>query len=308
MEVNSLSDFKSGFATLVGRPNVGKSSLINAIMGEKISIISNKPQTTRHQIRCIYSAEGAQIVFVDTPGLLRRPRHKLGEFMVDEAVRSLEGVDVVCYVVEAGDREICEDDMAIVEILRKTPTPVFLVVNKIDLLQKKGSFWHAVALYQDLVKPKEVVPVSAVTGTNLDILIEKIISYLPQQPPLYPEDIVTDKDERFIAAETIREKIFLLTGEEVPYSVTVDVEEYKSPEEYPDRKAVYIRATIYVEREGQKAIIIGSGGKMLKEIGRLAREELEFKLGHKVYLELWVKVRPHWRKSERELRRLGYRA
>ncbi len=298
-----MSSYKCGFVTVIGRPNVGKSTLINYIIGQKISIVSDKPQTTRNDIKCIYTTKNAQIIFVDTPGI-HVPKHKLGEYMVEVAKRSIEEVDVVVYMVDVNDRQLSEDDKRIVNILSDVSVPIFLVVNKVDTLRKKQAFWLAVEVYTPYIKPAEIIPISALKGINVDVLIDKIIEYLPESPPLYPEDQLTDKNLRFIAAEIIREKVLHLTHQEVPHSVAVVIEEFKEREK---SNSYYISATIYVEREGQKAIIIGEKGKMIKKIGQLAREELELLLNGKVYLELWVKVRQNWRRSENEIRRLGYK-
>ncbi|QTX31272.1 GTPase Era [Aminithiophilus ramosus] len=298
--------FRCGLVAVVGRPNVGKSTLINALLGQKVTIVSEKPQTTRNRIRCIYSDEKAQIVFIDTPGI-HLPHHKLGEFMVETARRALEEVDLICYVVDASDRHIGPEDERILAFLKETVRPVFLVVNKVDHLKKGQTFWQAVELYQDRVASAEILPLSARVGTNLDLLLDKIVERLPAGPPLYPDERIMDHPELFLAAEIIREKILLLTREEVPHSVAVEIEAFQTPDEYPERDVAYIRAAVHVERPGQKGIIIGRGGAMLREIGTLARAGLEEMLQEKVFLELFVKVRQDWRKSDRDLKRFGYR-
>lgn len=297
--------FRSGFVALLGRPNVGKSSIINALLNEHVAAVSPKPQTTRNAVRCILSNETEQIVFVDTPGV-HKPRHELGKFMLKEITDALSQVDVVCFVVEAGDRSIGEKEKVILSALAASGLPVVLAVNKIDKYPTDDYYLGAAEVYSEVLRPAAVVPISAVSGKNLDMLTEKLADLLPEQPPIYPEDMLMDSTERFLAAEVIREKIFLATDEEVPHGVAVVVEEFKSPDEYPELKVCEIRADIIVERPGQKGIIIGKNGAKLKEIGSAARKDLEEKFGYPVYLQLWVKVKPNWKKSQDELRRLGY--
>lgn len=305
-ETTGTSSFRSGLVAVVGRPNVGKSSLINRVVGQKVTIVSSKPQTTRQSIRCVYTDERSQIVFVDTPGI-HLPHHKLGEFMVETARRTLEEVDLVCYIVEASDSHIRREDARILEFLKNSSTPVILGINKVDTLRRKTDYWKTVEVYQSQVRPVEVIPFSAREGVNTDILLEKIVERLPEGPPYFPDERLIDHPEVFLAAEIIREKVLEMTRQEVPHSVFVDVEAFKTPDEYPERKNAYIRATIMVERDGQKGIIIGKGGAMLKEIGSLARKDLEELVACKVFLELFVKVREDWRRSEKELRRMGFR-
>ncbi|MEG1602114.1 MAG: GTPase Era [Cloacibacillus sp.] len=297
--------FRSGFAALLGRPNVGKSSIINALIKEKVAAVSPKPQTTRNAVRCIYTNADEQIVFVDTPGI-HVPRHALGEFMMKEAEEALGQVDVVCYAVEAQDREVSEQDKLILEVLAHSPVPVVLAVNKIDKLANADDYKKAAALYEEFITPAAVVPVSANNRRGLDELAAAIAEHLPEQPAIYPEDQLADTTERFLASEVIREKIFRHTDDEVPHSVAVIIDEFKSPDEFPEMKVCEIRATIVVDKPGQKGIIIGKNGEKLKQIGSEARRELEEKFGHKVYLQMWVKVKPGWRKSPQELRWLGY--
>lgn len=297
--------FRSGFVALIGRPNVGKSSIINALIKEHVAAVSPKPQTTRNAVRCILSGKNEQIVFVDTPGI-HKPRHELGKFMLKEVTDALSQVDVICFMIEAGDRSVGGKEKIILSALAEAGVPVVLAVNKIDKYPTDDYYKGAAAVYLDALPLAAVVPVSAKTGMNLDTLVEKLAELLPEQPPIYPEDMLMDSTERFLAAEVIREKIFLSTEEEVPHGVAVVVEEFKSPDEYPELKVCEIRADIIVERPGQKGIIIGKNGAKLKEIGAAARKDLEEKFGFPIYLQLWVKIKPGWKKSQDELRRLGY--
>jgi GTP-binding protein Era len=251
------------------------------------------------------TTEKEQIIFVDTPGI-HKPKHVLGDFMVKEAAKTLSQVDVICFVVEAGDRTIGEKEEIILEFLSNSTVPIVLAVNKIDKFSDQEVFWKTVEMYETRISPAAVVPLSAKKSVNMDVLIETLSGMLPMQPPIYPADMLMDTTERFLAAEVIREKILNFTDQEVPHGTAVVVEEFKSPEEYPELKTCEIRATIVVDREGQKAIIIGRSGAKLKTIGMAARKELEEKFGYPIYLQLWVKVKPGWRKSQEELRRLGY--
>ncbi|MCK9342005.1 MAG: GTPase Era [Synergistaceae bacterium] len=302
---NEEHEYRCGFVALLGRPNVGKSSIINTLLKEKVAAVSSKPQTTRNAIRCILTTEKEQIIFVDTPGI-HKPKHVLGDFMVKEAAKTLSQVDVICFVVEAGDRTIGEKEEIILEFLSNSTVPIVLAVNKIDKFSDQEVFWKTVEMYETRISPAAVVPLSAKKSVNMDVLIETLSGMLPMQPPIYPADMLMDTTERFLAAEVIREKILNFTDQEVPHGTAVVVEEFKSPEEYPELKTCEIRATIVVDREGQKAIIIGRSGAKLKTIGMAARKELEEKFGYPIYLQLWVKVKPGWRKSQEELRRLGY--
>lgn len=305
MTDNIQKPIHCGFVALLGRPNVGKSSLINAMIKEKVAAVSPKPQTTRNAVRCIFSNDNMQIVFVDTPGM-HTPKHILGEFMIKEITDALMCVDAVCFVVEAGDRTIGAKERQLVDMLSQLNLPVIMALNKTDLLEQPKFIDKTIQLYEEALHPTAIVPVSAFNGKNLDTLASKIASVLPVQEPIYPQDMLMDTTEKFLAAEVIREKIFLLTEEEVPHSVAVVIDEYKTPDEYPKLKTARISATIVVDRAGQKGIIIGKGGKMLKEIGSAARVELEHRTGYPVFLQLWVKVKNNWRKSEDEMRRLGY--
>lgn len=292
--------FKSGLVAIIGRPNVGKSTLINRLVGEKLAIISEKPQTTRNKITCILTTKEAQIIFLDTPGL-HKPRHKLGEYMVRVSLKALKEVDIILLLVEAsqfpggGDRYI-------IDLLKEVKTPVFLVLNKMDLV-KKRDMESITEKYQELYSFAQVIGISALQGENTALLVDKLIEYLPEGPQYYPEDMITDQPERFLVSELIREKILELTRDEVPHSVAVEVEEMKKRGR---KNLVYISATIYVERDSQKGILLGKGGKMLKEIGSRARKDIEWLIGSKIYLELWVKVKKDWRNKEKQLKYLGY--
>lgn len=294
-------DHRSGFVAVVGKPNVGKSTLMNAYLGQKVAIVSPKPQTTRNRLLGILTRPEAQIIFVDTPGI-HEPKHKLGEYMVETAVRAIPDADVVLFMVDLSTPPT-DEDRRIAEIIRdKCRAPVILALNKVDLLTPKEIESHRQA-YEALGEFAATMLLSATEGIGRAELLELIISYLPPGPRYYPPEQITDQQERFIAAELIREQVLYHTHQEVPYSVAVVVEEFR--ERRPD--LTYIGANIFVERESQKAIIIGEGGQMLRRIGQAARREIENQLtGHKVYLELWVKVRKNWRKKEEELRWLGY--
>lgn len=294
------SQYKSGFVSLTGRPNVGKSTLMNQILGQKVAIMSDKPQTTRNKIQGIYTTDEGQIVFLDTPGI-HKPRHKLGRYMVQAAVNTLNEVDLILFLTDVS-QPLGGGDRFILEKLREVSSPTFLVLNKIDLLHP-DDLLPIIDEYRQLHDFAEVVPVSALHGNNTETLIRLIFQYLPEGPQYYDPDQVTDHPEQFIVAELIREKVLQLTREEVPHSIAVEVEEMRQTE----GGAVYIRAVIYTERKSQKGILIGKGGSMLKEIGRLARLDIEALLGSRSYLDLWVKVREGWRNEERMLGYLGYR-
>ncbi|MFZ5633570.1 MAG: GTPase Era [Bacillota bacterium] len=290
--------FKSGFAALVGRPNVGKSTLMNRLVGHKVAIVSDKPQTTRHKIHSVLTRDDAQVVFLDTPGI-HRPRHKLGRHMVELALGALREVDIVLFLAEA--REPGTGDMYIIEQFSSISTPVILVLNKIDLVPKQDIL-ALIDSFRRLYRFSEIVPVSALTGENLDRLTGVVTGYLPPGPKYYPDGVITDRPERFIMSEIIREKVLHLTSQEVPHSVTVDVEEVQ---ERPNHM-VAVRAVIYTERDSQKGILIGKNGSMLKEIGKRSREEMEALFGSRIFLDLWVKVKSDWRNNERSLRNFGY--
>lgn len=293
--------FKSGFVSIIGRPNVGKSTLLNTIIGEKIAIVSDKPQTTRNKILGVKNLSGAQIIFLDTPGI-HRPRHKLNEYMVKTAINTLGEVDIILFMIEAGELQ-GPMDRYIIDLLNSSVTkPVFLLINKVDRV-KKEKVLPQIEEYRHLYRFEEIFPISALYGDNLDRLTESIVNRLPEGPRYFPEDIPTDQPMRFIASEIIREKIFQLTYHEIPYSIAVGIEEFKEIEE---KNLASIRAIIFVERDSQKGIIIGKGGAMLKKVGQLAREEIEAIMGIKVFLELWVKVKEKWQSDERILKMLGY--
>lgn len=291
--------YKSGFVSIIGRPNVGKSTLINKLVGGKIAITSPRPQTTRNRIQAVYTAEEGQIVFLDTPGI-HKIRNKLDKYMLDQAFKSLEGVDVVVLLLD-GTSPFGKGDDFIVRQLKGIKAPVIMALNKIDNLDNKLLARRLKEYEQKTAK--EVIPVSALTGKNLAELITAIFSRLPEGPQYYPEDMITDQIEQFIIAEMIREKVFCLTRDEVPYGVAVLIEEMKERE----NGLFYIRANIYVEKNSHKGIIIGKNGSMLKEIGRRAREDIERLLQTDVYLDLWVKVLKDWREKEEFIRRMGYR-
>lgn len=297
-----MSKFRSGFISVIGRPNVGKSTFINYVLGRKISIISPKPQTTRNQIRAIHTTDDVQMIFVDTPGI-HKPHHALGGYMNSQALSTLKEVDVVLLIVDA-TQDFGKGDQFVAEELNKIDTPVILVFNKIDLIKDKPRLMESVLKFQESHPFQDIFYISAQNGDNIDALLEKITTYLEEGPMYYPHDQKSDYPEVFIISEMIREKVLLLTKEEVPHSVAVVVEQLKDDEEYPD--LVHIHATIFVERSSQKKIIIGSGGAMIKKIGTLARKEIVMILGRKVYLELWVKVEEDWRNKKAQLRRMGY--
>jgi GTP-binding protein Era len=278
---------------------VGKSTLLNQFMGRKVAIVSDKPQTTRNRILGILTTKDAQAVFIDTPGI-HKPRHKLGAYMTRLAQETLEEVDLVIYVVDASVSPGTGEEY-ILEQLQEVSTPVLLVLNKIDLI-KKQELLPLIDWFSKRYDFQNIVPVSALTAENLDKLRELIAANLKEGPFFYPAEMVTDQPEKFVAAEIIREKVLHLTREEVPHAVAVVIEEMKERE----NGLFYINAVVYVERDSQKGIIIGRGGRMLKEIGQLARQELQAILGNKVYLDLWVKVKKDWRDDEAVLRSFGY--
>lgn len=290
---------RSGFISVIGRPNVGKSTLINTLIGQKIAIMSDKPQTTQNRILCILTEPDAQIVFLDTPGI-HKPKHKLGEYMVKAAEGTLKEVDAILFVVDATEK-MGPGEYYILERLQATRKPVILVVNKLDLIEKEQVL-PIISRYADKYPFVGVVPISAKAETNLDSLLTEVKKYLPEGPQYYPEDMVTDQPERLIVAELIREKVLQLTRDEVPHAVAVETDEMTTR----PNGDVYIRATIYVERDSQKGIIIGHQGVALKKMSTEARKSLEKFFGKSVYLHTFVKVDKDWRSSQRELDNFGY--
>lgn len=290
---------KSGFVSIVGRPNVGKSTLLNTMVGEKIAIVTDKPQTTRTRIQGIYTSDKGQVIFIDTPGI-HKPKHLLGEYMVKVSTRTLLEVDIIYYMADV-TKPFGGGEQFILEQLKEVDVPVFLLVNKIDLVTAEAVN-HYIQDFTSRMNFKEVLPLSAVQGDNIPLLLEKTYDILPEGPLYYPEDDFTDQPVSFIVSELIREKALILTRDEVPHSLAVEIEEFKNS---PNEK-VYIRAVLYTERESQKGIIIGKGGQMLKAIGEQSRQEIEKLLQSKVYLDLWVKVKKNWRDSEANLGQLGY--
>lgn len=292
--------FKSGFVAIVGRPNVGKSTLMNQVIGQKIAIMSDKPQTTRNKIHGVYTTDNAQIVFLDTPGI-HKPNSKLGDYMVKSAQSALEEVEAVLFLVDVSE-ELGGGDRFIIELLKKVNTPVILVLNKIDKVHPEDLL-PVMERYSKLHKFAEIIPVSAIHGNNVQTLLDQLTGYLPEGPMYYPADQVTDHPEQFVCAELIREKILQLTREEVPHSIAVEIESMGTS----DNGVVRIGAVIYVERQSQKGIVIGKNGSLLKEVGKLARQDMERLLGSKIFLELWVKVKEDWRNRESVLKSLGFR-
>lgn len=292
--------FKSGFISIIGRPNVGKSTFMNRVIGEKIAIMSDKPQTTRNKIQGVLTEEDAQMVFIDTPGI-HKPKHRLGDFMVQVAEDSLNEIDAVLFMVNASEGYGAGDQF-IIDRLQKVKSPVFLILNKIDLIHPDDIF-ELIEKYKDLYDFAEVFPISALEGNNVEFLLSKLKSYLPEGPQYYPTDQITDHPERFIMTELIREKVLQLTREEIPHSIAVLLENI----ERRKNDTLYIQAVIVTERPTQKGILIGKQGKMLKDIGKKARQDIETLLGTKVFLELWVKVQKDWRNRENQLREFGFR-
>ena len=294
-----MNHYKSGFVAVVGRPNVGKSTLLNQLVGQKIAIVSDTPQTTRNRILGILTLPEAQILFLDTPGI-HKPQHKLGEYMVNSARSSLREVDLILFVSDVTE-SVGPGERFILDMLKEEQTPVVLVLNKVDLVPK-DKLLPIISQYSAFRDFTAIVPLSALAGTNTDRLLTVIKDLLPEGPQYYPEDEVTDQPERVVAAEFIREKIFRLTREEIPHSTAVEVEEMKTR----PNGDVFLRATIYVERESQKGIIIGAKGAMLKEIGQQARLDLESIFDSRFFVDLWVKVKSDWRNKEGSLRMFGY--
>ncbi len=293
------SSFRSGYASIIGRPNVGKSTLLNTILGQKVSIVTDKPQTTRNRIIGIKHLPHAQVIFIDTPGF-HRPQTRLGEFMMREAKEAMREVDVVLFMAEPRPPGDTEDE--IIKSLAGAKKPVFLLLNKIDTV-KKSKLLPVIEEYSGLYPFQEIIPLSAKTGEGIETLLQKLLEYLPEGPEYYPEELVTDQLERFMVSEIIREKIMEATREEVPHSIAVDVVRWEEAE----GARLTISADIWVEREGQKGIIIGKHGQMLKAVGQSARVEIEDLLNAKVFLELWVKVKRDWREDIKSINELGIR-
>ncbi|HEU4965516.1 MAG TPA: GTPase Era [Bacilli bacterium] len=293
---------RSGFVAIVGRPNVGKSTLMNYVIGQKVAIMSNKPQTTRNRIHGVVTQDNSQIIFMDTPGI-HKPKHRLGEHMVKIATDTLREVEAVLFLVDATMPKGAGDEF-IMEILKKVKkdTPVFLLINKVDLVEKHNLF-ATIESYKDEMNFTEIIPISAVKGDNVDRLQKILFDLLPEGPFYYPPDQITDHPERFICAELIREKVLHLTHEEVPHSVAVEIEQMKMND---NNGVLHINAAIYTERESQKKIIIGKQGSVLKKVGQMARQDMERLMGSKIYLELWVKVKADWRNREHLLRNFGF--
>ena len=298
--MNKKDKHKSGFVSIIGMPNVGKSTLLNAIAGQKIAIISEKPQTTRNKILAVYTTDEEQIVFTDTPGI-HNPHNKLGEFMVNAANESINDVDVILFVVDAS-RKIQDMEREIAKNIKKTGLPCILVLNKSDAVHKENLL-PMIADYSSINEFDSIVPMSAKTGDGLEILLNDIREHIPEGPQFYDEDTVTDQPEKQIAAEIIREKMLWLLDKEVPHGIAIEITKMQ---EKPDITNIY--ATIYCEKATHKGIIIGKNGEMLKKIGTLSRKDIEQMLDKKVYLELWVKVKTDWRNNDFLIKNFGYNA
>ncbi|WP_105995110.1 GTPase Era [Staphylococcus agnetis] len=294
-----MTEYKSGFVTIIGRPNVGKSTFVNRVIGHKIAIMSDKAQTTRNKIQGVMTTNDAQIIFLDTPGI-HKPKHKLGDYMMKVAKNTLSEIDAVMFMVNVNE-DIGRGDEYIMEMLKNVKTPVFLVLNKIDLVHP-DALMPKIEAYQAYMDFTEIIPISALEGLNIEHFIQVLKSYLPEGPQYYPDGQISDHPEQFVVSELIREKILETTTEEIPHSIGVNVE--RMVQESEDR--VHIEATIYVERDSQKGIVIGKGGKKLKVIGQRARMDIEHLLGSKVYLDLWVKVQKDWRNKSNYIKQMGY--
>ena len=294
-----MSTHRCGLVAVIGRPNVGKSTLINAIMGRKVSIVTAKPQTTRHRILAVHSTPDAQIVFVDTPGLHRKAGKAMNRLMNRTAANALADADVILFVTDATQWTAADDD--VLKRLQRATAPVVAVLNKVDLMRPKEKLLDGIARMDTRGDFADIVPVSALKQDNLDALLALLPSFLPEAPPLFPEGMHTDRSKEFHAAEVIREKLTLNLHQELPYGLTIQVEHYVE-----DDTGVTINAVIWVERDSQKGIVVGKGGSVLKRVGRAARVELRDALGQKVHLELWVKVKANWADNEKDLMNLGY--
>jgi len=294
--------YKSGFISIIGRPNVGKSTFLNRVIGQKIAIMSDKPQTTRNKVQGVLTTDDSQMIFIDTPGI-HKPKHKLGDFMLKVSKNTLREVDVIMFMVNA-EQKLGKGDEFILEMLAGHPTPVFLVINKIDAIHP-DELMGIIESYKERYDFAEIVPISALQGNNVENLLVTLAKYLPEGPQYYPADQVTDHPERFIISELIREKVLHLTREEIPHSIAVVIDKIRRDEENEDK--IHVAATIIVERDSQKGIVIGKRGALLKEVGTRARKDIEMLLGSKVYLELWVKVQKDWRNKATHLRDFGFR-
>lgn len=296
------NNFKSGYVSVIGRPNVGKSTLLNAIIGEKISAISSKPQTTRQNITFIHTDEDAQIIFLDTPGI-QKPKNKLGEFMLTESKDGIEDSDVITYIVDTS-KKIGRAERSIIDILKeyKGKLPIILLINKVDTI-RKDELLEIISMYAEEEIFDDIIPISAMKNDGVDIYLEILKKFLKPGPMYYPEDMITDKNERFIVAEIIREKGLMYLNEEVPHGLAISIEKFKKRE---DKNMYDIDANIYVERDTHKGILIGKNGSMLKRIGTEAREEAERLLDAKVNLQIWVKVEKNWRDRDNLVKRFGY--
>ena len=295
------TNFKSGFISIIGRPNVGKSTFLNRVIGQKIAIMSDKPQTTRNKVQGVLTTDDSQLIFIDTPGI-HKPKHKLGEFMLKTSKNTLREVDVIMFMVNA-EQKLGPGDQFIMDLLEGNDTPVFLIINKIDRVHP-DELLTIIDRYKEKYDFAEIVPISALEGHNVDNLLTTLKKYMPKGPQYYPADQVTDHPERFIISELIREKVLHLTREEIPHSVAVVIDKIKRDEDNPEK--IRVQATIMVERDSQKGIVIGKQGAMLKQVGTRARKDIEMLLGSKVYLELWVKVQKDWRNKSTHLRDFGF--
>lgn len=294
-----MTEHKSGFVSIIGRPNVGKSTFVNRVIGHKIAIMSDKAQTTRNKIQGVMTRDDAQIIFIDTPGI-HKPKHKLGDYMMRVAKNTLSEIDAIMFMVNVNE-DIGRGDEYIMEMLKNVKTPIFLVLNKIDLVHP-DTLMPKIEQYQSYMDFTDIIPISALEGLNVDHFIDVLKSFLPEGPKYYPDNQISDHPEQFVVSEIIREKILHLTSEEIPHAIGVNVDRMIKEDE--DR--VRIEATIYVERDSQKGIVIGKGGKKLKVVGKRARRDIEMLLGSKVYLELWVKVQRDWRNKVNFIRQIGY--
>ena len=300
--MHQQTGYKSGFVSIVGRPNVGKSTFLNRVIGQKIAIMSDKPQTTRNKVQGVLTQEHSQTIFIDTPGI-HKPKHKLGEFMLKVSRNALKEVDIIMFMVNA-EQKIGKGDEFIIEMLEGNQTPVFLVINKIDQVHP-DELAGIIDSYKDKFNFAEIIPISALQGNNVETLLSTIEKYLPEGPQYYPADQITDHPERFIISELIREKVLHSTREEIPHSIAVVIDKIKRDEE--NENMIRVQATIMVERDSQKGIVIGKKGALLKQVGTEARKDIEMLLGSKVFLELWVKVQKDWRNKQTHLRDFGFR-